>query len=128
MGWLIEILSGAAGAALVAGVFGLITWRWNRKATREDNAQASSVADCARRGVEIETVNAKVNALIVADRTILYDRIKHLAKVYIKRGWLSVEDYEDLKRMHKVYHDELEGNGFLDALMAEVDGLEKKVL
>jgi hypothetical protein len=30
--------------------------------------------------------------------------------------------------MHKVYHDDLEGNGFLDALMAEVAKLEKKVL
>ena len=64
----------------------------------------------------------------MADRTILYDRIKHLAKSYIKRGWISVEEYEDLKRMHKVYHDELGGNGFLDANMEEVNKLEKRVL
>jgi len=64
----------------------------------------------------------------VADRTILYDRIKHLAKSYIKRGWISVEEYEDFDRMHKVYHDDLKGNGFLDNIMAEVNKLEKRVL
>ena len=41
-----------------------------------------------------------------------------------------MEDYEDLKRMHKVYHDpdKLNGNGFLDGLMAEVEDLEKRVI
>lgn len=125
--WIIELFSGAVGAALVAGIFGLITWKWNRKASREDKAQTASVANCVQRGEEINAINIKVNALIVADRTILYDRIKHLAKAYIKKGWVSVEDYEDLKRMHKVYHDELDGNGFLDDLMRAVTKLEKRV-
>ena len=125
---LIDILSGAAGAALVAGIFGLITWRLNRKATKEDKAQGQTMANCAERGREIKALNDKVSALIVADRTILYDRIKYLAKAYIKRRWISVEDYEDLKRMHKVYHDDLNGNGFLDDLMSEVAELEKRVL
>ena len=30
--------------------------------------------------------------------------------------------------MHKVYHDDLDGNGFLDAIMDEVVHLEKKVM
>ena len=124
----IDIPSGAAGAALVAGIFSLITWLLNRKAAKEDKVQGQSLANCAKRGEEIKALNEKVGALIVADRTILYDRIKHLAKTYIKCGWISVEDYEDLKRMHKVYHDELNGNGFLDDLMSEVAELEKRVL
>ena len=128
MDWLKDLLSGAAGAALVAGIFGLITWRWNRKAAKEDKAQGQAMANCAARGKELQDLNGKVRALIVADRTILYDRIKYLAKAHIKREWITVEDYEDLKRMHKVYHDDLNGNGFLDALMAEVDELEKRVL
>ena len=127
MDWL-ELLSGAAGAALVAGLFGLITWVLNRNATKEDKAQSQSIANCAERGKEIKTLKAIMGSLIVADRTILYDRIKYLAKAHIKRGWISVEDYEDLKKMHQVYHDELSGNGFLDALMAEVAKLEKRVL
>lgn len=103
-------------------------WVLNRRASKADSAQANFTAACAARGETIDDLSKMVSSLIVADRTILYDRIKHLAKSYIKRGWISVEEYEDLKRMHKVYHDELEGNGFLDALMAEVDQLEKRVL
>jgi hypothetical protein len=122
------ILTGAAGAALVGGIFGIIMWCLNRKAAKEDAAKVDVASVCAARGKTIEDLSKMVSSLIVADRTILYDRIKHLAKSYIKRGWISVEEYEDLKRMHKVYHDDLEGNGFLDALMAEVAKLGKKVL
>lgn len=128
MGWLQNLFGGAAGAALVAGIFGLITWRLNRKAAKEDRAEVRTVADCTARGEKIEQISKTVGDLVVAERTILYDRIKYLAKAHIKRGWISVEDYEDLKRMHQVYHNELQGNGFLDALMAEVNKLEKRVL
>jgi hypothetical protein len=63
-----------------------------------------------------------MDVLFLADRTILYDRIKHLGKSYIARGWITVEELEDLKNMHKVYHDpdKLNGNGFLDDLMNAV--------
>lgn len=55
-------------------------------------------------------------------RILLYDRIKHLAKSYISRGWITTEELEDLMEMHKVYHD-LGGNGYLDALMDQVHRL-----
>ena len=128
MEWIVDLLKSAFGAGIVAGLFGIWQWRLNRKAQKEDKAVAMSAANCAARGEEIKVLQNNVNALIVADRTILYDRIKHLAKSYIKRGWISVEEYEDLKRMHKVYHDDLGGNGFLDSIMAEVDKTEKRVL
>lgn len=128
MDWLVDLLKSAFGAGIVAGLFGLVQWRLNRKAQEEDKAADKKVASCAARGAEIAALQQTVNALIVADRTILYDRIKHLAKAYIKRGWISVEEYEDLKRMHKVYHDDLNGNGFLDSIMDDVDRLEKRVL
>lgn len=122
------ILAGACGAAFVTGVFGIIMWFLNRKAAKEDKAAEKKVADCAARGKEISDLSILVQALIIADRTILYDRIKHLAKAYIKRGWVTVEEYEDLKNMHKVYHDTLSGNGFLDDIMDAVHKLEKRVL
>lgn len=124
----LELLKSAFGAALLAGFFGIWQWRLNRKAQKEDKAADREVVSCAARGREIKQLQDTVNALIVADRAILYDRIKHLAKSYIKRSYITVEEYEDLKRMHKVYHDELGGNGFLDAIMEEVDKLEKRVL
>jgi hypothetical protein len=128
MDWLVDLLKSASGAGIVAGLFGLVQWRLNRKAQKEDKAADKKVASCAARGAEIAALQQTVNALIVADRTILYDRIKHLAKTYIRRGWISVEEYEDLKRMHKVYHDDLQGNGFLDSIMENVDRIEKRVL
>ena len=125
---LIGLLGSAFGAAIVAGLFGVIQWRLNRKAQKEDKAADAKVANCAARGEEIAKLAEKVNSLMVADRAILYDRIKHLAKSYIKRAWISVEEYEDLKRMHNVYHDDLKGNGFLDSIMADVEKLEKRVI
>ena len=54
---------------------------------------------------------------------LLYDRIKYLSKSYIKDGQISPEDLEDLTRMWTCYHDDLEGNGYLDSLMAAVKRL-----
>lgn len=127
---LLAIIGGSCGAAIVAGLFGLITWRLNRKAQKEDRAADRKLADCAARGEEIRTLNKKVDVLFLAERTILYDRIKHLAKSYIARGWVTVEELEDLNRMHEVYHDEdkLNGNGFLSKLMKKVNtGLDTRV-
>ena len=125
---LLDLLESAFGAGIAAGLFGIWQWRLNRKAQKEDRAADNKAMSCAKRGEEIQQLQDTVNALMVADRTILYDRIKHLAKSYIKRGWISVEEYEDFDRMHKVYHDDLKGNGFLDNIMAEVNKLEKRVL
>ena len=128
MDFILELLKSAFGAALLAGFFGIWQWRLNRKAQMEDEAADREVVNCAARGAEIKQLQETVNALVVANRTILYDRIKHLAKTYIKRGYITVEEYEDLKRMHKVYHDEMHGNGFLDGIMNEIEELEKRVL
>ena len=127
MGIFVELLKSASGAGIVAGLFGIWQWRLNRKAQKEDKAADRKVVSCAARGLEIQNLQLTVNHLIVADRIILYDRIKHLAKAYIKRNYITVEEYEDLKRMHDVYHDNLDGNGFLDAIMDEVKKLEKRV-
>lgn len=56
-------------------------------------------------------------------QVLLYDRIKYLCKYYIKQTYISAGDLEDLERMWKVYHNDLLGNGFLDALMSEVKKL-----
>lgn len=59
-------------------------------------------------------------------RILLYDRIKHLGKKYVARGYVSLEELEDLHNMHRIYHDELIGNGFLDSLMNAVNQLPHK--
>ena len=122
MNVLIAILGGSVGAAIVAGLFGVWTTKFKRKAEKEDQAEKHRVADCAARGEEIQKLQEQMKIVHLADRTLLYDRIKHLGKSYIKRGWVTVEELEDLEMMHGVYHDKdkLNGNGFLDDLMNTV--------
>ena len=121
-------LSGGAGAALVAGAFAIVQWWLQRRAKKQDAESATSAGICAARGEEIKEVRRLVGVLVVADRTILYDRIKHLGKTYVSRGYVTLEELEDLERMHAVYHDEdkLNGNGFLDEIMKTVRSLPKR--
>ena len=116
------IIGGSCGAAVVSGIFGLITWRLNRKAKKEDTAEQQKSNDCSARAEQLAELKRMIEVLFVADRTILYDRIKHLGKTYIARGNITVEELEDLSLMHSVYHDKdkLNGNGFLDDLMKNV--------
>lgn len=64
------------------------------------------------------------NGVSAGVRQLLYDRIKYLCKEHIARGYIASNDLEDLSRMHKIYHDDLDGNGFLDDLMLEVRKLK----
>ena len=125
---MLSILGGSCGAAAVGGVFSLVQWWLNRKAAKEDKAEERTAVDCTARGKEIRELKDMMGVLVVADRTILYDRIKHLGKSYIARGYVTVEELEDLDLMHSVYHDKdkLNGNGFLDALMKTVHSLPVK--
>jgi hypothetical protein len=99
-----------------------LQWRLGRKAAREDRAAELAALE----GRELKRL---VGVLVEADRTILYDRIKHLGKSYIARGYITVEELEDIDLMHEVYHnkEKLGGNGFLDALMKTVHSLEVRV-
>ena len=112
---LLAILGGGVGSALVAGVFTLLQWRLDRGEKRSHAENR-----------EFTELRGMVAVLVEADRTVLYDRIKHLGKSYINRGYVTVEELEDLDQMHAVYHDKLGGNGFLDALMKTVHALQVK--
>lgn len=59
-------------------------------------------------------------------RILLYDRIKYLGKLHIDKGYISMEDLEDLITMHNIYHNELKGNGYLDNVMDAVKALPLK--
>ena len=116
-------LGGAGGAALVTGLYGILQWWLNRKAQKEDATAGRRQKEAARQDDETREINRKLDVLFLADRTILYDRIKHIAKTYIARGYVTVEELEDLNKMHEVYHDgdKLNGNGFLKEIMAKVN-------
>lgn len=120
-------LGGAGGAALATGLFMIIKWLLDRRAAKEDKADDRKAVDCKARGEEIARVEKRVDALYVANRIQLYDRIKHLGKAYIKQEQISPEDLKDLIDMHKCYHDDLGGNGFLDEIMEQVRHLPIKI-
>lgn len=65
----------------------------------------------------------KSSGMVSGVRMILYERIKYLGRHYIERGSVEPDELEDLIEMHKTYHDDLDGNGFLDKLMGDVKKL-----
>ena len=98
MTYLIDLLSGAAGAALVAGIFSLI----QRHSSKKD---------------------AHNKAL----RYLMLYVIQERAKQHIRDKCITLEDRRSLHHWHNLYHCELGGNGDADALMAQVDRLPTKV-
>ena len=95
----VAIISSGALSTLISGLFNL----WQMRKKKQDGV---------REGIKI----------------LLYDRIKHLGKAYIERGYITAEELEDLTTMHEIYHDPdgLNGNGFLDAIMRNVKALPIK--
>lgn len=110
------ILGGAAGAAVINGVFSLIKLALERKFKKEDSAESRQAVDCRQQ-------QKKLDDVIVAIRQLLYDRLKHLGKKYIEQGYITSEELEDFLAMHSVYHNEMKGNGFLDELVEQVKHL-----
>ena len=72
----------------------------------------------------LQSKKAVQNNLTDGLKILLYDRIKHLGKAHISRGCITFEDLEDLVEMHNIYHDSLNGNGYLDKLMSQVGKLD----
>ena len=71
-----------------------------------------------------EKKRMKVDGMSEMVRILAYDRIKFLCKYYLEKGFIPLDDYEDLKRMHEFYHDApINGNGFLNDLMEQVGKL-----
>lgn len=96
---LVAIISSGALSTVISGLFSA----WRSRKRRHDGV---------REGIKI----------------LLYDRIKHLGKDYIERGYVTSDELEDLSTMHEIYHDPdgLNGNGFLDAIMNNVKQLPIK--
>lgn len=94
MNILIAALSSSALAAIISGVFTLLLAR-----------------------------QKKGNSIEAGVRILLYDQIKYRGNHFIERGYVTRDEYEDLIKMHEVYHTALDGNGYLDNLMLEVNKL-----
>lgn len=117
---ILSFLSGAAGVAIVGGVFSLITHRLNRK---------DKLADQEAEKIKNEQEQSEVEHKAL--RYIMLYIIQERAKSHIKDGKITLEERRSLHHWHSLYHDKepngLGGNGDADALMAEVDRLPTDV-
>ena len=120
MDYFLAFLTGGVGVAVVQGIIELIKLAKKRKYEREDIAELSERA-------WRKDVDKTLRALTVAQRYLLYDRIRNLGSKYIAEGQVDIEDRRILKQMHQSYHEGLGGNGDLDLLMRQVDNLPLKV-
>ena len=64
----------------------------------------------------------KQDAIVNGLKVLTVDRVRYLARCYIKDGDISLEDKETLQDMHRAYKA-LGGNGHLDTAMAAVEKL-----
>ena len=140
---LLGILSGGVAVALVKAIEGIVTWHLNRKAAKEDKAEAKAdkttelgdaVAEFKQAEAEknkeleetLEELKQQIKPLSDAIRFILLDRILYLGQSYIAKGEISFDDRKRLRDMHDAYHNGLHGNGDADLIMQGVDELPLK--
>lgn len=59
-----------------------------------------------------------------ASRLLMKNQLRELCDKYISQGWIYEDELEDIIAMHRIYHNDLKGNGFLDEMMLRVKKLE----
>ena len=137
------LLSGGVFVAIVEGIREYLTWRRNRKAKQEDRelekgdvtkqlqttvkkleAEEKRIAEEDKK--HFDSIENDIRALKDGVKFILLDRILYLGERYIERGEITIEEKMLLHKMHKVYHNRLNGNGDADVIMEAVDELPLK--
>lgn len=93
------------GAVSGSGVCGLVIALLQRKWAKEDSH------------------DARVDALVAANKMLMIDKVRFLGKKYIADGEITLEDKENLQEMYDAYKS-LGGNGHLDMVMNEVNHLK----
>lgn len=120
------LLTGGCAAAGVKLIESVVVWFLNRRAKKDDDAAEEEKKKKQQRETEYADMVKTVEGLKIADRLIMQDRIKHLCRAYLKDGEIEFSDLDDLIAMHGCYHDNLGGNGNLNALMELVKELPVK--
>ena len=129
---LLAVAGGAAGAAVINGINERWKFKANRKAVKEDRAEAKAdktdelsktLADLQG---QLKVLKTSDTAQAEALRLILLDRVLYLGRGYIKAGEISYDDHRRFHAMHNCYHSGLGGNGDADLVVAAVDELPLK--
>lgn len=120
------VVTGVTGAAVIKLIDNVVQWKLQRKAAKEDRTLDDGRAEIKKIKQWEKDMEDKVNALINADRYIMFDRIRYLGQKYVAEKEVDFDDRRILNQMHDVYHNELGGNGDLDKLMKAVNTLPLK--
>lgn len=121
---ILAVITGGVVSALINGAVVLLGKRLDQK-HKVENREAEA-ADALDNEWRTKTDEA-ISSLIKAQRTLLKDRIRCLAKAEINQGFITVEDKALIHEMHSNYHNDLGGNGDLDTLMELVEELPIKI-
>ena len=70
-----------------------------------------------------DKADARIDALVAAQQVMMIDRVRHLGRAYIEAGEITLSDKENVIAMYNAYK-ELGGNGHLETVMQEINGLE----
>lgn len=100
-----NLIIGLLGAGIGSGLMMIFHAMLQRKWQKEDKTD--------------DKMDAQTEAL----KVLMRDRVSHLGKIYIKQGFVSVDDKSIIKEMYDAYK-RLGGNGHLNTIKEEVDKLE----
>ena len=124
--WMYAIATGVTGAAVIKLIDNVVQWYLQRKAAKEDRVEKNDREELQKIKDWEKDMEDKVNALVNADKYILFDRIRYLGQKYVADDEVDFDDRRILSQMHEVYDNELGGNGDLDELMKAVNALPLK--
>lgn len=80
------------------------------------------VACLSRHWAKKDKEDGRIDALVDAQKVLMIDRVRFLGSSYVEKGYVSLEDKENLQSMYDAYKA-LGGNGHLVTIMQEVDRL-----
>ena len=124
--FLYAALTGVGAAAVIKLIDNVVQWKLQRKAGKEDRTVEDGQAEIKKIKQWEKDMEDKVNALVNADKYIMFDRIRYLGQKYVAEKEVDFDDRRILNQMHDVYHNELGGNGDLKELMDAVNALPLK--
>lgn len=118
MEYLVGILGAIAALASAFSIGQLIIDRRNRKDKKNEMMNMVKEHDKDIKGMKEE--NDLIKRMVMGS---LYGRTKYLGEQYIKKGYISMQEYSDwIKYLYQPYKD-AGGDGTIDKIAAEINKL-----
>lgn len=70
----------------------------------------------------VDVLEKRLSGMEIALRASMYDRLYYLHGKYMKQGWVSIPDFENIAGIYEGYHG-LGGNGVGTKLYEDLDAL-----